>query len=69
MTDEPKPWYASRTIWASLVTIACAVAGVLGVPLSDADATDLTETVLGIGAAVGALVAILGRIAARNRIG
>lgn len=64
-----KSWYLSRTIWASLITIASALAGMIGVPLEDADNAALTDAVLQAITAVSGLVAILGRISARNRIG
>lgn len=64
-----KPWYLSRTIWASLVVVAATVAGLFGYAVGDADADTLTETILEAVTAVAALVAIIGRIAARARIG
>ena len=36
MTDT-KPWYLSRTIWASLITIVTAAAGIFGVPVAGID--------------------------------
>ncbi|MDN2568000.1 hypothetical protein N1F89_17385 [Aquibium sp. A9E412] len=68
MTDT-KPWYLSRTIWASLVTIVTAAGGLLGLPLAGLDNAALTDALLQAIAAISALVAIFGRIAARSRIG
>lgn len=67
--DESKPWYSSRTIWASVVTVAAAIAGFFGHAIGDAEAAELTDAILRALAAGGGLVAIVGRIAARNRIG
>ena len=67
--NETKPWYLSRTIWASLITVATALAGILGVPVEGLDNSALTDTLLQAVAAVAGLVAILGRLSARNRIG
>ncbi|WP_274629666.1 hypothetical protein [Arvimicrobium flavum] len=64
-----KPWYLSRTIWASLVTIATAIAGLTGVPLEGIDNAALAETLLQAITAVSGLIAIFGRIGARDRIG
>ena len=64
-----KPWYLSRTIWASLVVVAATIAGLFGYAVGDADADMLTETLLEAVTAVAALVAIVGRLAARARIG
>jgi hypothetical protein len=68
MTDT-KPWYLSRTIWASLVTIVTAAAGILGVPVTVTDNAALTETLLQAIAAISGLVAIFGRMGAKERIG
>lgn len=68
MTNS-KPWYLSRTIWASLITIVTAAAGMLGVPVAGLDNTALTDTLLQAIAAISGLVAILGRLGAQTRIG
>lgn len=67
--DPVKPWYRSRTIWASLVTVAAALAALAGFPLGEADQAMLTETILQTVAAVGGLVALVGRLVAKSRIG
>ena len=64
-----KPWYLSRTIWASLVTIVTAFAGLTGVPIEGIDNSALTETILQAITAVSGLVAIFGRLSAKDRIG
>lgn len=63
-----KPWYLSRTIWAALITIASAVAGLTGVPLDGLDNQALTDTLLQAITAVSGLIAIFGRLGATNRI-
>jgi hypothetical protein len=66
--NAQKPWYMSRTIWASLITIAATAASALGVPIDEAAAGALTESVLQTVAAVGSIVAIIGRLSATTRI-
>ena len=61
-----KPWYLSRTIWASIVTVLTGAAGLTGLPI---DGQALTETLLQIVSAVSGLVAIFGRLSAKARIG
>jgi hypothetical protein len=68
MTDS-KPWYLSRTIWASLITIVTAAAGIVGVPVAGIDNAALTDTLLQAITAVSGLVAIFGRLGAQSRIG
>lgn len=67
---EPlKPWYLSRTIWASLVVVAATLASALGFTIENADIEALVEAILQTVAAVAAVAAIAGRMVARARIG
>lgn len=68
MTDT-KPWYLSRTIWAALVTILTAGLGLFGVSLADVDQNTLVEALLQSVTAVAGLVALVGRLSAKSRIG
>ncbi len=68
MTDI-KPWWQSKTLWGAIVTIGSAALGLAGLDLGDADREALVELLTSLGAAVGGLIAIVGRIAARDRIG
>jgi len=63
-----KPWYLSRTIWASVVTIVTAAGGLFGLPIEDADGQALTDSLLQAISAVSGLVAIVGRLKADTRI-
>jgi hypothetical protein len=64
-----KPWYFSRTIWASIVTILTGAAGLVGLPLDRLDDGALTDTLLQAVSAVSGLVAVFGRLSAKHRIG
>lgn len=64
-----KPWYLSRTIWASIVTILTGAAGLTGLPLDGLDNAALTDTLLQAIGAVAGLIAIFGRLSAKQRIG
>ncbi len=66
---ESKPWYLSKTIWASLITIATATGGLAGFPVAGIDNSALTETLIQAITAISGLVAIFGRVSARDRIG
>lgn len=63
-----KPWYLSRTIWASIVTMLTGGAGLIGLPLGGIDNAALTDTILQAITAVSGLVAIMGRVSAKERI-
>lgn len=67
MTDS-KPWYLSKTIWASLVAIGSAVAGMAGLPVAGLDNSALAETILQATTALSGLAAIVGRLSARSVI-
>ena len=64
-----KPWYLSRTIWASAVAVAATLASAVGLPLDATDVAALPDAVLQAVAAVAGVIAIIGRISARDRIG
>lgn len=64
-----KPWYLSRTIWASLITILSSFTGLAGLSISDSDAAATTDLILQAVTAVAGLVAIVGRLSATDRIG
>jgi hypothetical protein len=66
---ETKPWYQSRTIWASLITVATGLAGAVGLPVDGLDNSSLTDTLLQLVTAVAGLVSIFGRLSAKDRIG
>jgi hypothetical protein len=67
--DGSKPWYLSRTIWAAIVTILTALLGLLGVSLDGFDDAALVETLLQAATAIAGVVALIGRLSARARIG
>ncbi|OQM73602.1 hypothetical protein [Manganibacter manganicus] len=64
-----KPWYLSRTIWASIVTIITGAAGLTGIPLDGFDGSAFTDTMLQAVSAVSGLIAVFGRLSAKHRIG
>jgi hypothetical protein len=64
-----KPWYLSRTIWASVVTVLSGGAGLVGVPTGIIDDGALTDTILRLVTAISGLIAIFGRLAAKDTIG
>lgn len=64
-----KPWYLSRTIWASIITVMTGGAGLFGIPTGMLDNGALTETILQLVTAISGLVAIFGRVSADSKIG
>lgn len=68
MTDI-KPWWQSKTLWGALVTIASGLFGLFGLDLGETDRAALVDLLTSLGAALGGVIAIIGRIMARDRIG
>ncbi|MBO6719160.1 MAG: hypothetical protein JJ913_14480 [Rhizobiaceae bacterium] len=67
--ENIKPWYLSRTIWASVVTVGSAAASIFGIPLGGLDNAALTDSVLQAITAISGVIAIFGRMSAVSRIG
>lgn len=63
-----KPWYLSRTIWASAVTVALSVGGFVGLPIANIDGGAVTDGLLQALTAVSGLIALFGRVSASSRI-
>lgn len=67
--EANKPWYLSRTIWASAITVVLAAGGLLGLAVEAGDELALTDAFMELIAAVAGILAIIGRMAATARIG
>ena len=68
MTDI-KAWWKSKTLWGAIVTLGSAALGLAGLDLGDTDKEALIELMTSLGAALGGVIAIFGRITAKDRIG
>jgi hypothetical protein len=71
---DNKAWYASRTIWGVILSIAGkAVAAIFGYEITETDTAQLTDIVVavvgGVASFVGDLLAWYGRIKATKKIG
>jgi hypothetical protein len=67
--DEVKSIFLSRTFWGALASVAAGLLALFGYELGAADREGLVEAVSGLGATLGGLVAIWGRVKASKRIG
>ena len=67
MTNE-KPWFASKTIWASIATIALSSPGFSGDTLEGADQASIAETTVQFLTAICGVIALFGRISATTLI-
>lgn len=64
-----KPWFKSRGVWGAVITLVAAIAGMIGLEISAEEKAELVETLPLIAATVGGLLALVGRVWARSRIG
>jgi hypothetical protein len=65
---ELKNWYMSKTVWGGLVAILASCANLLGLDIAPDEQSGLVDGVTALAAAAGGLVAIWGRISARERL-
>lgn len=63
-----KPWFLSKTIWASGISIFCAILGLAGFPTGGVDQSALADQLLQIISAASGVIAIFGRVSAGTRI-
>lgn len=66
--DMSKPWYQSRTIWASAVAVASSLAALFGHSVSGPDAGTLADSLLQIVTAASSVAAVVGRVAATKKV-
>ncbi len=64
-----KSIFASKTFWGAIIAVGAGVAGVFHYAISAEDQAQLVDIVAGVGAGVGGLIAIWGRVTASKQIG
>jgi len=65
---EQKPWYLSKTVIASIITVVIGVVGAFGYDELASEKESLTEVVLSLATAIAGAVAIYGRLTATKQI-
>lgn len=63
-----KPWYLSRTIWASMVALLYPAGNLLGIPIGMVEQATLVDALMQLAAAGAGIFAIIGRLKATSRI-
>lgn len=64
-----KKWYLSRGVIGSIIAFLAVVAGFFGISITEGTQVELTDAVFGIIGSIGALLALIGRIKAKENIG
>ena len=66
--NDFKPWYASKTIWGSIIALIAAVASAFGVEMDQQMQTTFIESALQLVAVGGSIMAVFGRMTASTII-
>lgn len=67
--DTSKPWYQSTTIWGAVIAILVPLLSLIfKVQIDAATTADLSNWLAGVGASVGGLFAIIGRVKASTTV-
>lgn len=65
---KSKTWYESKTVWGGVLAVLATVAGAFGYTVVEADQTAMVDNLAAIGAAIGGVLAIYGRITSKTNI-
>ncbi len=65
---EEKNWYESKTIWGALLAVGASFMGTLGISVDTVAQTDLADALIQLIGAIGAMIAIYGRLSATDII-
>ena len=66
--NEAKNWYLSKTIWGGAVAILSSCGNLVGIDIVVEEQAELVDALTALAAAAGGLVAIYGRISARQSL-
>ncbi|HMF69276.1 MAG TPA: hypothetical protein VK602_16895 [Phyllobacterium sp.] len=67
MSNE-KPWYLSKTVWASIATILLSCSSFFHISTDGIDQGSLTDTMIEFVTALSGIVALFGRVSATTLI-
>lgn len=65
---QSKPWYMSKTVWASLVSVAATFGSLLGIDVPEETQRQLSDAMLQLVVLSASLMAIFGRLTASATI-
>lgn len=67
MANE-KTWYKSRTIWGALIAVIASISSGFGLSIDEESQKQMSEAIIQLIGALGAIVAIYGRLNATEVI-
>jgi len=66
--SDSKPWYYSKTIWASLIAVVATIGSAFGMNVDEATQSQLAENAVQLVAIAASLLAVFGRLTATSEI-
>lgn len=63
-----KPWFTSKTIWSSIITVVASLGGLFGLSISGEMTTQLVDLIVLLITTISGLVAVVGRVNADKKI-
>ena len=66
--EQSKPWYKSKTVWGGIVALLAGIAGIFGYSVGEEAQATVVESLLAVGSAVGGLIAVYGRVTAKDKV-
>ena len=67
--EDVKPWWQSKTIWASIVAVLAVIAGYFRFEIAAPDQAALVDAITSFVGAVAGVIAIYTRASASSKIG
>lgn len=65
---EEKHWYQSKTVWGALLAVTASLLSAMGISIDTAAQSDIADAMIQLVGAVGAIIAIYGRLSATEII-
>ena len=66
--EPAKPWYTSTAVWGGIIAALSGVGAAYGLTLSTEDAAELANALAAVGAGIGGILAVVGRVKATRQI-
>lgn len=66
--QKQKPWYQSKAVIGGIVAVLASIAAAFGYAVSPESQGEITNLVVAIAGGVGGLLAVYGRIKAKDKI-
>ena len=67
--EDVKPWWQSKTIWASIIAVAAVIAGYFRYDIASADQAVLVDSITTVVGAIAGVFAVYTRVTATSKIG